>query len=387
MKEVLIYTSRNQMECIRDGLSYPLHSQRVLKYKQALADIQRKHEWKTSGTGARFMGVYQEPSMSGGENENYAITGIAKGEEGQFFYSIAIGEIGGIYRKDYQQDQMEEDLIISSRDFFIEHLCCHGTKLLGALDYGLSEKHIVLFTLPESRYVQLTEGDTMEDHPSWSWKGNGIYFDGRGLSRTENNYVAGVGPGCISYLDMETKEIKEILADDAFDYLKPKEDSEGALYYLKRPYGQKIKSSKNSWMDVLLFPVRIIQAIGSWLNFFTQRYTGESLRTTGAERARQRPEKEMFIQGNLVQVEKALKESQKRKEEFPGLIPGNWQLCRLRPDGQEELVEKGVLDYDLLEGGYVYSNGEYILEVNQSGEKKKVSKAYMAMELSVQPPS
>ncbi|MCR5166598.1 MAG: hypothetical protein K6C13_05190, partial [Oscillospiraceae bacterium] len=55
MKE-LAFISQNRIYCLSGGRINELPCGRVIKYKETLADIRRRSEWKTSGSGAAFMG-------------------------------------------------------------------------------------------------------------------------------------------------------------------------------------------------------------------------------------------------------------------------------------------------------------------------------------------
>ena len=97
-----------------------------------------------------------------------------------------------------------------------------------------------------------------------------------------------------------------------------------------RPYKQP--SSGPTAKDMLLGPVRLLQALGGFLNLFSMRYGGKPLHSGGAApaQAKEKSERELFIEGNLIQAERNLKENQRRGEANPGIVSGAWRLVRLK---------------------------------------------------------
>lgn len=72
-------------------------------------------------------------------------------------------------------------------------------------------------------------------------------------------------------------------------------------------------------------------------------------------------------------AERSYKLNKQKGEKFPGLIPYNWELFRIEPNGNQVCLKKGVLDYTLCENGDIlYSNGRAIIrlseKVGNSGE-------------------
>lgn len=141
-----------------------------------------------------------------------------------------------------------------------------------------------------------------------------------------------------------------------------------------------------SFLDVLLIPYKFIRGVFHFFEFFTWKYTGETFNTKGTNpaKSRQQDARELFIQGNLINVEKTLRENQKRGDAYPGIAPANWQLMRLKSSGQAEVVKKGVLDYDITPSGdVVYSNGKYIVRIGKDGREEKLGKAELALKIKV----
>ena len=117
------------------------------------------------------------------------------------------------------------------------------------------------------------------------------------------------------------------------------------------------------------------------MNFFTAKYTGDTLTTSGQNPAKgkEKTEEEIFIEGNLINAVKTLKENQAAGESFPGVAPRNWELVKRSVSGEIKVVKKGVIDFDLNNyGEIVYSNGKYILKIGKNLEEEVLVKVNLA---------
>ncbi|MCL2509265.1 MAG: hypothetical protein FWF05_08830 [Oscillospiraceae bacterium] len=309
------------------------------------------------------------------------INGVARyGEE--IVYSATLGEVGGLYKKTLQKDA-EEGHIISSKDMQIYRISARGSNCAASIGDGM-ERHIAIFDIDTGKYRELTEGEALEDYPSYSPEGDKIFFSSAGLALSAEGAVVGVGAYGIFCYHTESDRMDELLASDKFDYIAPKEDRDGNLFFIKRPC-QNALNNGNILMDILLFPVRIIKAVGGWLNFFSIAFGGESLRSgrPGKDvKAKQKSEKELFIDGNIIHARQALKENQRRGEKFPGMIPHSWELIRSDKNGNQVCLKKGVVDYAVCENGdVVYSNGSAVIRLFADGGEQLIEKCQMANHL------
>jgi hypothetical protein len=67
----------------------------------------------------------------------------------------------------------------------------------------------------------------------------------------------------------------------------------------------------------------------------------------------------MVIYGNLINVERALKKE--AEEESPSLVPKSWELVRRAPSGEESVIARGALAFDLApDGTIVHTNGNAV---------------------------
>ena len=166
---------------------------------------------------------------------------------------------------------------------------------------------------------------------------------------------------------LRSSTIDEYIAEDGYDCIKPQDDSDGNMYFIRRKYVPSRKKG-NLLLDIVLFPVRIIKAIGGFLSVFSMAFGGEPLRTGGKNPAKSKTanEREAFVEGNLIKAEKQLNAS-----DDEGVIPSDWELVKRSKDGSETVIKKRIMDYRLLDNGdIIYSNGSRIRII--SGEKDTV---------------
>lgn len=369
-----------KMEYISGGKVQHLSSQKLKSYRQNLERIKESYDWKTSGSGAQFMNQYNPYERYDTEKINFALTGLAYDGE-QLYYSAVVDQISGIYTKSYEDDKSAEGLITSTQDIGIHNLSYKDGKLAAGVSGRGRERHIAVFTLPRGDYDILTEGDTFEENPCWSGTENALYFTVAGYSC--GKAPAELGPRSIVKYDFDRGTMEEILDNPQWDCLKPQSGSDGSLYYIKRPYRQP-GSGGNLLLDIILAPFRFIRAVGGWMNVFSMRYSGKPLRSDGHNpaQAKEKSEKELFIEGNLVKAEKNLKEAEQKGEKFPGIAPSDWVLIKLSPDGEETVLKKGVLEFTLCgNGDILYSNGKNIVCLSPDGEESSLGKVSLATKL------
>ena len=123
-----------------------------------------------------------------------------------------------------------------------------------------------------------------------------------------------------------------------------------------------------------MLPVRLFEALFGFLNVFSAKYSGKTLSRSDV---RHRDEKQLFIDGNLINAERELKANAKRGEKHPGIIPRSWELRRRMPNGEDVLVRTGVLAYKVDEesGDILFSNGSSIIKLDKDGKEEKLLSA------------
>ena len=125
-------------------------------------------------------------------------------------------------------------------------------------------------------------------------------------------------------------------------------------------------------MDIVLFPIRLLGAIFGFLNVFSAKYSGKTLSKN--RDIKNRDEKELFIDGNLINAEKELKANKRKGDKIPGIIPHSWELRRLDTNGNDTLVRAGVAAFFVNENekNILVSNGSGVLRINSDGKEEKI---------------
>lgn len=378
MAEMILFSNGERMGMIREGETFPLPSQRYQRYREAMQEIRRQHQWKNSGTGALFMG-----NLSGlAEDQEPAVRigGMAL-LDGLLYYTAFLGGVGGLYTKDPLNPDAPEGVIVHRQGMNTAGLCWNGASFATTLLEG-RERHLGFFTLPRGELTVVTQGETVEAGPSWSRDCQQVWFSSAGWGREAPGGEPVLGPRAICRLDANTMELTEVYAQPGRDCISPQEGEDGSLWFLRRP--RREAQEGNTLADIAAAPGKVVRAMGGWLDLFTRRYAGESLRSGGGK-AKQKPERDLIIEGNLINAQRALEENQSQGEAYPGIIPRSWELVRLAPGGENpEVVQKGVLAYALAPGGYVFSNGRHILRATGTGKPELLAEEGMVTMLTVE---
>lgn len=371
----IIYISDNKIYKCTDGKITELSSERAQHYKSTVSEIRRNKEWKHSGTGAQFMGT---AAPAGNEAVFVSINGIADDGTG-LVYSIQLGEMGGIYRKNPDKPEAAEEHIFTGMNRDIGSISIKNGKIAAC-----SNGHLSIFDM-KGNFEDITDGDSIESQPCWSAEDDRIFCSTAGIARNQYGAPAAYSPRSIMAVDLNAGSMEELYADEKYDFLRPSNDSSGNFYYIRQPY--KVPEEKNPlWKDVLLFPVRIIKALMGFLNAFSVLFGGESLRSgrkQGDVKTKDKSDRELFFEGRLLEAEKNEKENTAKGEKNPGIFPLSRVLVRIAPDGTETVLKRGVMDYAVLpDGSIVCSNGRSLLHITDSGEEL-IAKVKMAQNICV----
>lgn len=343
--------SEGELYNIENGKERRVPCERVESYRDVIRKMKARDEWKTTGKGAKFMGV--EPKEYNEEETYRMLRGIGSCGD-KLIYSTFADNVGGMYFKDGDG----ENYIFANREEIINDIDCYDGKCVVSAGNGYYENHIALVSTDNGSFEQLTEGFTSETHPFISRRNSDIiYYTAMGFATDRSGNVAEKSPCTICIYDTRSGTIDEYIAEDGYDCIKPQDDADGNIYYIRRKYVSS-KPKSNLLIDILMFPVRIIKAIGGFLSVFSMAFGGEPLRTGGKNPAKSKTadEREAFIEGNMIKAEKQL-----NGNADDGVIPSDWELVKRDKGGNETVIKKRIMDYRLLENGdIIYSNGSRI---------------------------
>jgi hypothetical protein len=343
--------------------------------RERAAQIHNRHAWKTEGRGAQFMRGVLWADTGGDPNEfRIQITSVSRGRaEGELLYSLETDAISGLFLVDATGF---EQRLFHTADYRVRHIALapSGDTLAVSVLHSNMTANLATMNADGTDFREISEGDSVDLAPRWvPGASRRLVFQSAGLGRNAAGRFSGLGPFAAQQLDLDSGDLTTLAEDPDSDLLGPQRNAAGDLYYIRRPYAGKPRAFNplNIVKDTLLFPFRMSYAIFQFFNFFSMRYTGKPLSTSKGAVGRMQDLKQMMVWGNLIDVERAARESNAGDADAPSLVPSSWQLVR-ESGGSKDLVAKGVLSFDLAaDGSVVYSNGSAVHRVPADGGRRE----------------
>ncbi len=328
-------------------------------------------EWKTSGYGAAFRGETQGPR--GEEKDAAYINSVACLSESEILYSFSVNNMSGLYKKNFALEKDSESHVIHS----------NTTEFLG-VDYNEKTEsaiasiktdavcaNLALIDINSGDYRAVTGGDSKDSNPSFSvFKPNTVLYDTSGVGRDYGGRFVKYAPAKLAALDLDGMKITELYGDDKYSYVCPKDDKNGNLYCIRRPIKEKKK--RNLFIDILLIPWRILQAIYYFLESFVMLFTGKTFteKTENPTKGRSRTSRQILIDGNLIEADKEYRRNQRNKDKLAGFVPLSWQLVKIS-NGAVEVIKKGISAFDVEnDGSVICANGRHVLRIKDGKTEK-----------------
>lgn len=377
MMIMIYYISEQKLYALNATSAQEIPCQAVEQYKKNLKEIHQRKEWKARGTGASFMGLTQDHEVN---LEGIFPTDIALFAQ-NLIYSANLQGGNAIQNKSIDDLNQAEGLILRNAEYQVYDMAYdkHRHRLALSVDgQGHLERYLSILPINGNRMQTITEGECRDSNPCFDPKNADIlYYDSCGLAYTHDDILE--SPRMINRLNLSTGDLETILTDDKYDFFKPYIDQHGNLYVIRRPYqGRNLASSPmTTFKDILFAPVKLLKAMFGWLDFFTQRYSGETLKTSGANPAKvkQQSEEEKFIEGNLLKVHQNRQKSQQDGDKFIGAIPKSWELVKYTPSGEMSVLKKGVMAFAIDGDDVIYSNGQYLIKQQADGTEQMLVEA------------
>ncbi|HEY3450803.1 MAG TPA: hypothetical protein VGK67_30885 [Myxococcales bacterium] len=343
---------------------------------------QNVHSWKTEGRGAQFMmggafwgGPRRDPAAM-----RIAMTSVARAREpGKLLYALETDEVGGLFAVDLAGG--EEQRLFHGNSMRVQHPATRPEVELIAcsVPQPAGTANLAVMRADGSELLEVTEGDSLDLSPSWVPNQPQLVYQTAGLGRDREGNFLGYGPFALHRIDLKTSEIQPLIEDPATDFLGPRVADDGTIWAIRRPWKTAVVklSFWRFFLDVLLFPWRLLVAFFQFLNFFVVRYTGKPLSSSGDARQQAADMQKMMVWGNLIDADKNARKSRLKGDEAPDLVPSTWQLVKIPPgEGQQpEVAAKGVLSFDLCaDGTIIYSNGSAVFLLGKDGKAERVHK-------------
>lgn len=346
---------------------------RFVAEKNNLAERSKKNSgWKT-GTSPEDL-YFNKSAIWGQQNVSGTVGGyrfkkvMSAGETG-LYYTLANNTVTGLFRYDFS-DKFEtrlfhrNELIECGIDF------CPARKefVMAVLNTDMSS-NLQLLNESGSILRDVTTGDARDSYPVFSRRHpDHILYQSAGIARDEMGVAIMHGPEAIFRLDLQNEQVEEVLSDEQFDFLLPREDESGNLYFIRRPY--RHPGQNGIWrllLDIVLFPFHFAVAIVGFLDAFTKLFNQQTL-ANSMRGSLPRQDKYVHVLGQSINLAKLRRNSLFRGE--PNLVPGNWELIRMTPDKQFQVLARHVLSYDIDAAGQVhYTNGYRVRRLSQTDRK------------------
>lgn len=371
-----VFTDGEKLGVYENGEKILLESAYIKRYKENALSSQKNKEWKKKTDTMLNDGFYE------GTNESVVaqLKGVALSETvDTLVYAFTVNDSSGIYTKCYTDKEKTEAHIITSND--VDFNCvttCIGGEMLGAVQENPVNAHVALFS-PSGDYKSLTGGDCLDENPAFDRNGN-VLYNSYGVGRDEMNNFVKYFPSEIYRLNLHSLDIQTLAADEKFSFIKPMSDASGNVYCIRKPASEK--DSNNPLLDILLIPVRIVQGIVGFISSFVMCFSGkplvkgksmQAMGDGGAAKNGDRNPAKLFINQNLINVEKELKKN--KKTEDYGFIPHSWKLVKLGENGETQELASGVADFCIVqEDGkdvFIYTNGKHVFAL-KDGKKQKL---------------
>jgi hypothetical protein len=221
----------------------------------------------------------------------------------------------------------------------------------------------------ESQLV--TDGDAIDDAPSWVPVGpevkegrHQLVFASRGIGRDAAGMIAGFAPTEIQLLDAEQGDLKTLVQDPAFDYLEPRMMQDGHLYAMKRPYREGPEGPRAGAVlkDGILAPFRLAYAGFRYLDYFSQKYAGKPLTTSGDTRGRNVDARRLVERQNIAAAGRGADDDDEATK-----APRDWLLVRCTPGATDTVIAHHVAAYDIGRNGVIHvTDGKSIERIDDA---------------------
>lgn len=370
----ILFLDEKRMGIFSDGKCRMLTSRREEEYRDTLRELERKNEWKTTGTGAKFMKQHN-PYAGASEWAHCSIPALA-GVNGQILYAMITREAGRLYVKDASDDEAMEGYRYGEKNFWVTDMDAVGDRIACAANDVQGEYHIAMLEEGRPGYRWLTSGDTVDAAPWISRLENVLYYASAGLARDEEGSVLAKGPSSVQKLSLSCGTLEEICAADDTDYLRPKEGPDGALYMIVRPYKQPARR-RPTVAERVKNTGNFFKAMGALAKVITGTADADQMLKQQANGNSGTAVQTRTLNGWRVEITAGQDASEEQ-----GWAPDSWVLMRRGSDGTLTEVRRGVADYAFDGERLIYTDGRRIYAM-EDGKRVLLHKGAFISRLAV----
>jgi hypothetical protein len=324
------------------------------------------HGWQSSLDGTHFSSAVLWGKQASSSNAPFRFTDVVPAGDGSLYYTMHNGVVTGLFRYDLN-DSFETRLFHKNGISIIGFDFSSGrNQLVVSTQEDDLRAHLELLDEKASHIRGLTSGDVVDSNPSFSHASpDRVVFQSSGVMRNDEGFVVCMGPSAIMTIDLNSEDLVEMYSDPHHDLMLPRQDAQGNLYCVRRPYKAPYSSSPlSTLLHVVLFPIRFCVAVVGFLNAFTELFSRPLMKAQGPQM--QAPEREKYVRvlGETIQVAKLYRASYYGKE--VSMVPRSWELIRVDKDRNVKVLAKNVAFYDVDAGGNVcFTNGFKVTNLSQ----------------------
>lgn len=341
-----------------------VHSDHIQKTIDRMERSKQLHGWKeNTSLGTSFSGKQKH---MGADQLDVRFSSALLNSDNKLLYFLKDANFGGLFEHDFEEGKEKRLLHKQQLDLQGLSLDATGEQLLCSRHYASGIANVALMAADGSATRELTAGDTVDTSPAWVSGENAVVYSSAGLARSQEGFVVAQGPAALQLLNLDSSEISPVLEDPRCDFLHPKVDSAGSLFFIRRPYEAKVYRSSHLLKDILLFPFRLARAVLHYLNFFSLMYSRKPLTSASGPEV-EADLKDIILQGRRIDAENALRKEGTVRG-VPSLVPKTWELVCKSRNGKERVLANNVASFDLTATDQVvYTNGYGIFLLDARG--------------------
>ena len=370
-----------------DGGIREIESRFACEKAEKAERLSERHGWKGEANPANplFGGnVVWGSQAQPAQFRPFRFEALLSGPPGEIYYLVGNGSTSGFFRYGIDTD---EERMLFIRPGFVEagiDRCPETGRFVLGIPREDGRSDIELYSAAGRHEKTLSGGDSRDTNPTFSRKHpKTVLYQSSGISRAENGIPRGSGPEEILRLDLDTGAVETVLADSERDFLLPREDADGNVYAIRRPYRPpgEISLGKTLW-DCITFPFRLLSAIIGFLDVFTKLFSQRSPKPGGpAIPPPEGAERYVKVLGKTIDLARVRKRG--TPEEEWSLAPGTWELIRQAPDGAVTALSPKVVAYDLAPDGSVHITNGFQVRRCPTGPAEKLFRYRLIQALRV----
>lgn len=363
----------------------PVESPFVEKLLDRAQTERDRNSWKDDSVGWNAAAGNRMPfglkPRADAATRRIEFTGLDRGNPGELVYALDTNVTAGLFRQSLEDHS--ELRMYHRQGFRARDLARHPDGTLAmSLRNEDGTAHIAIMAAEGRGPRPCTEGDVVDEHPSWIRGETGcIVYQSAGIGRNQQGMVVAYGPYSIVRMDMNSQNVETLMEDSRFDFLSPRvvagpQSPASTLYFIRRPY-QIVPpvSLVRLLSDVLLFPYRVCRAIVHFLHFFSMVFARKPLITASGPPRQDVGQRYMMLWGKMIDAEEAMRNNRSGG----ALVPKNWELIkRDLATGEEVAIANSVVSFDLDPNGeVVWSNGAAVFRQPSGSAAEKLLAAKM----------